>query len=115
MSYSSCASVTTNQNITLDDAESLFRNRLGLIFGPGIAFDGNYFSDLSKRIADHWSGDPRQNYIVNAQQALATGANIEQIKKEVRIICDSPAPPESAADCGFKMDRRTFVNIRFNF
>ena len=30
------------QNISIDDAEPLFRGRMGLVFGPGITVEGDF-------------------------------------------------------------------------
>ncbi len=68
------------QTITIDEAEPLFRGRMGLIFGPGITAEGDFYHDLSAGIASKWGGNGTQNYLQNAQHAVDQGIDPNDIK-----------------------------------
>jgi hypothetical protein len=74
----------SEHRITLDDAETLFRGRMGLIYGPGITYEGSLFANLANDIATKWNGQPDQNYLQNAQHALDQGVDPNDIKKVMR-------------------------------
>ena len=61
---------TSVHQITLDDAEVLFRSRMGLIYGPGITFSG-FFEKLAQDFALKWGGHPEQNYNMRKRTACA--------------------------------------------
>lgn len=66
--------------ITVDEAEMLFGGRMGLIFGPGITLDGNFYQELTTQLASKWNGQLNANYLRNGQHALDTGIDSELVK-----------------------------------
>jgi hypothetical protein len=74
----------SEHRLTLDDAETLFRGRMGLIYGPGITSQGTFFGKLANDIATKWKVQPDQNYLRNAQHALDQGVDPSNIKELIR-------------------------------
>ena len=74
----------SEQKISIDDAETLLRGRMGLIFGPGITLTGEFYKILAGHLASKWGGQAEQTYIRNAQQALDTGASADEVKTVIR-------------------------------
>jgi len=70
--------------IALDDAETLFRGRMGLIYGPGITGDTNFFDTLANNIAQGWNLPPAGDYLGLAQQVLNQGIDVSSIREIVR-------------------------------
>jgi hypothetical protein len=82
------------QDITLDDAETLLRCRLGLIFGPGIVTSNNIFEAISVKLAAKSGEAPRENYTVAAQEALLRGIKDDEIILSIEecVAAQTPFP-----------------------
>ena len=106
----------TVQKINIDDAEMLFRGRMGLIFGPGITVQGDFYADLAVRLFSKWGGQPEHTYLQNAQHALDSSAHPNDIKG---IVLDCLKSQKRYAHvnriAALKCVRGTIANAGFNF
>jgi hypothetical protein len=70
-------------SLTLDDAEALFRGRMGLIYGPGITCEPSFFTKLANDLAMKLNVQSEQTFLHNAQLALDQGADADDVKKVI--------------------------------
>ncbi len=68
------------RRITLTEAETLFRGRLGLIFGPGITLSHEFYTELAQFLSKKWSIPCDGTYLQVGQKALAQGVSPDEVK-----------------------------------
>lgn len=73
-------------SISLDDAELLFRGRMGLIFGSGITFSGPSLLALKQAVLSKWGGDDSQNILQLGQHAVEGGASAGEVREVIREV-----------------------------
>jgi hypothetical protein len=75
-----------SQKITLDEAESFLKGRVGLISGPGMTIDDDFFQSLSSDLAQKWGIQNDDSYIKIAQKALDESVSEQEVVATISTL-----------------------------